>query len=73
MDAEAMHILRDELPNVDITVSSQTSPELAEGLTRGKLDLAFLRPEPNMPALEYKVVMQPAKRSTVSILPRFPC
>ena len=55
---EAMHILRDELPNVDITVSSQTSPELAEGLTRGRLDLAFLRPEPNMPALEYKVVMQ---------------
>ncbi len=55
---EAMHILRDELPNIDITVSSQTSPELADGLTRGRLDLAFLRPEPDMPALEYKVVMQ---------------
>ena len=47
---DAMHILRDELPNIDITVSSQTSPELAEGLMRGKLDLAFLRPEPEMPA-----------------------
>ena len=53
-----MHILRDELPNIDVTVSSQTSPELAEGLTRGRLDLAFMRPEPQMPALEYKVVMQ---------------
>src|SRR6202789_2363700 len=55
---EAMRILRDELPNIDITVSSQTSPELADGLTRGRLDLAFLRREPNMLALEYKVVMR---------------
>jgi LysR family hca operon transcriptional activator len=53
---EAVYILRDELPNIDITVSSQTSPELADGLTRGRLDLAFLRP--GMSALEYKVVMQ---------------
>jgi LysR family transcriptional regulator, hca operon transcriptional activator len=55
---EAMYIPRDELPNIDITVSSQTSPELADGLTRGRLDLAFLRPERGMSALEYKVVMQ---------------
>jgi LysR family transcriptional regulator, hca operon transcriptional activator len=55
---EAMRILRDELPNINITVSSQTSPELAEGLMRGRLDLAFLRPEPEMPALEYRTVIQ---------------
>jgi LysR family hca operon transcriptional activator len=54
---EAMHILRDELPNVDVTVSSDYSPRLADDLMRGKLDLAFLRPEPQMPDLEYKVVM----------------
>ncbi len=54
---EAMHILKDELPNIDVTVSSDYSPRLADDLTRGKLDLAFLRPEPQMPALEYKVVM----------------
>ncbi len=53
---EAMHILRDELPNIDVTVSSQYSPLLADALMRGKLDLAFLRPEPNMPDLVYKVV-----------------
>jgi DNA-binding transcriptional LysR family regulator len=35
-----------------------TSSELADGLMRGRLDLAFLRPEPHMPALEYKVVTQ---------------
>lgn len=54
---EAMNILRDELPNIDVTVSSQYSPLLADGLMRGKLDLAFMRPEPHMPDLEYKVVM----------------
>jgi LysR family hca operon transcriptional activator len=54
---EAMNMLRDELPNVDVTVSSEYSPHLADGLMRGKLDLAFLRPEPQMPDLEYKIVM----------------
>ena len=55
---EAMRILRHELPVIDITVSSQTSPELADGLARGRIDLAFLRPEPDMPALDYKIVSQ---------------
>ena len=53
---EAMNILKGELPNIDVTVSSQYSPQLAGDLMRGRLDLAFLRPEPNMPDLEYKVV-----------------
>ncbi|XBS69781.1 LysR family transcriptional regulator [Acerihabitans sp. KWT182] len=52
---EAMHILRDELPNIDITVSSDYSPDLAEGLARGKLDLAFLRAEPGLD-LAYRAV-----------------
>ncbi len=55
---EAMTILRDELPRIDVTVSSQYSPQLADDLMRGRLDVAFLRPEPGMPDLEYKVVMQ---------------
>jgi LysR family hca operon transcriptional activator len=55
---EAMHILKDELPNIDVTVSSQGSPELADGLMRGRLHLAFMRPEPQMPDLEYRVVTQ---------------
>jgi LysR family transcriptional regulator, hca operon transcriptional activator len=53
---EAMHILRDELPQIDITISSQGSPDLADGLIRGRLDLAFMRPEPDHPALAYRVV-----------------
>ena len=55
---EAMGVLKDELPKVDVTVSSQYSPDLAEALSRGKLDLAFMRPEANMPALEYRVVQK---------------
>jgi LysR family hca operon transcriptional activator len=55
---EAMHILKDQLPNIDVTVSSQYSPLLADALMRGRLHLAFMRPEPGMPDLEYKVVMR---------------
>jgi LysR family transcriptional regulator, hca operon transcriptional activator len=54
---EAMRILRDELPDIEVSVLSQYSPDLAQGLLRGKLDLAFMRPEAQMPDLDYKVVV----------------
>ena len=41
----AMHVLRDELKNIEVTVSSDYSPDLAEALARGRLDLAFMRVE----------------------------
>jgi LysR family hca operon transcriptional activator len=62
----AMRILRDELPNIEVTVSSQYSPDLANGLVRGKLDVAFLRPEANMPDLEFRLV---TKEPLVVVLP----
>jgi LysR family hca operon transcriptional activator len=43
----AMQVLREELPSVDVTVSSDYSPDLAEGVQRGRLDIAFMRAEPN--------------------------
>jgi LysR family transcriptional regulator, hca operon transcriptional activator len=64
---EAIDILRDELPNTEVTVLSQNSPWLAEALTRGKLDLAFMRAEANMPSLAYKFV---AKERFVAVLAR---
>jgi LysR family hca operon transcriptional activator len=64
--SEAMHILRDELPNIEVTVSSQYSPQLADALMRGKLDLAFMRPEAQMPDLDYKVII---KEPLVVVLP----
>src|ERR1700759_3629600 len=52
---QAMHLLHDELQNIHVTVTSDYSPDLAEALARGRLDLAFLRVEPGYD-LEYHVV-----------------
>jgi LysR family hca operon transcriptional activator len=52
----AMNILNDELPSIDVIISSDYSPRLAKALMRGELDAAFLRPELEMPDLEYKVI-----------------
>ncbi|CAN7633317.1 LysR substrate-binding domain-containing protein [Mesorhizobium sp. LjNodule214] len=42
----AMHVLRDELKNIQVTITRDYSPELAEALVHGRLDVAFLRAEP---------------------------
>jgi LysR family hca operon transcriptional activator len=63
---EAMRILHDELPNMQVTVASQYSPDLADALKDGRLDLAFMRPEPRVPELDFKVV---ATEPLVVILP----
>ena len=52
----AMHVLRDELKNIQVMVFSDYSPDLAEALARGRLDLAFLRVEPGYDHLGYHVV-----------------
>jgi LysR family hca operon transcriptional activator len=52
-----MHVLREELPAIEVTISSKHSPQLAEGLATGKLDAAFLRPEEQYPDLVYKVLV----------------
>jgi LysR family hca operon transcriptional activator len=54
---EFMHILRDELPNIEVTVLSDYSPDLGHAVARGKLDLAFMRAEPDFD-LAYKVVTE---------------
>ena len=63
---ETTRLLRDQLPNMEMTVSSQYSPDLAEALIRGKLDIAFLREEHNTPELNYISV---AKERFVVIMP----
>ena len=52
-----MHVLRDELPRIEIAISSKHSPQLAEGLATGKLDAAFMRAEEGYPDLVYKVLI----------------
>jgi LysR family hca operon transcriptional activator len=51
---EALRILRDELPNIDVMISSQYSPLLADGLSKGKIDAAFLRRERGVPELAFR-------------------
>jgi LysR family hca operon transcriptional activator len=55
---EAIKILRDELPNIDVMISSQYSPMLADGLTKGKIDAAFLRREKGSPDLAFRLLVQ---------------
>jgi LysR family transcriptional regulator, hca operon transcriptional activator len=51
-----MGILRAELPSTEVTIHSQDSPDLAAGLVRGKIDLAFMRPEKQPPGLKFTLL-----------------
>jgi LysR family transcriptional regulator, hca operon transcriptional activator len=51
----AMHVLRDELKDIHVAITSDYSPDLAEALIRGRLDMAFMRTEPGFD-LCYEVV-----------------
>jgi len=55
---EALRILRDELLNIDVMISSQYSPLLADGLSKGKIDAAFLRKERAMPDLAFRLLVR---------------
>ncbi len=48
-----MKIIRDELPNTEVIIHSLSSPDLADALMRGKIDLAFLRHERNAPGIVF--------------------
>jgi LysR family hca operon transcriptional activator len=63
---EALQILRDELPNIDVMISSQYSPQLAHALLNGKVDAAFLRREQGVPELEFRLLV---KEPLVVVLP----
>ena len=63
---EAIKILRDELPNIDVMISSQYSPLLADDLSKGKIDAAFLRREKGVPDLTFRVLV---KEPLMVILP----
>jgi len=64
---ETLRILHDELPNVDVMISSQYSPLLANGLSKGKIDAAFLRRERGVPDLAFRLLV---KEPMMVILPR---
>jgi LysR family hca operon transcriptional activator len=63
---ESLQILRDELPNIDVMISSQLSPQLADALSKGTVDAAFLRRERGVPELAFRPLV---KEPLVVILP----
>jgi LysR family hca operon transcriptional activator len=60
-----MNILLDDLPSLEVRIFGGFSVDLAEDLQRGKLDMAFLRREPNTD-LEYRQIV---REPLVAILP----
>jgi LysR family transcriptional regulator, hca operon transcriptional activator len=63
---EVLQILRDELPNIDVMISSQYSPQLANALLKEKVDAAFLRREEGFPDLAFHILV---KEPLVVVLP----
>lgn len=61
-----LRILREEAPEVEVTLCTQSSPELTLALMRGKLDVAFLRPEKESAGLTFKML---AKEPLIAVLP----
>ena len=55
---EALRILRDELPNIDVVISSQYSPQLVNALLKGSVDAAFLRRERGVQELAFRSLAQ---------------
>ena len=64
---ETLRILRGEDPDIEITLASQSSPELAGALMRGKVDVAFLRREAQAPGLAFKFL---SKEPLLAVLPQ---
>ena len=62
-----MGILRPRLASTEVTIHSQDSPDLAAGLIRGKIDLAFLRPEKSAPGLKFILLR---KDPLLAVMPR---
>jgi LysR family transcriptional regulator, hca operon transcriptional activator len=64
--SESLRILREEAPEVEITLMTKSSPELAIGLMQGKIDVALLRHEAHTVGLAFKFL---SKESLIAILP----
>ncbi len=62
-----MEILHAELPSTEVVIHSQDSPDLAAGLMRGKIDLAFLRPEKLATGLKFRPLR---KDPLIVLMPR---
>jgi LysR family hca operon transcriptional activator len=55
-----LEILSGELQKTELTIHSAASPELVQALLKGRMDLAFLRPDQQAHGLEFRVVTDEA-------------
>jgi LysR family hca operon transcriptional activator len=55
---EVLQLLRDELPNIHVVISTQNSPQLAAAISQGIIDVAFLRREDGGRELEFKLLIK---------------
>jgi LysR family hca operon transcriptional activator len=53
---DTLRILREEAPDIEVMIFSQSSPELASALMRGKVDVAFLRHEKPTTGVAFKLL-----------------
>ena len=58
----ALKLIRDELPNMHVVISTQNSPQLASALLYGGIDAAFLRREDGSEDLEVRTLMEESFR-----------
>jgi LysR family hca operon transcriptional activator len=54
----ALKLIRDELPNIHVAISTQNSPQLAAALLHGGIDVAFLRREDGSDELEFRTLVE---------------
>jgi LysR family hca operon transcriptional activator len=54
----ALKLLRDELPNIHVVISTQNSPQLASALLHGGIDVAFLRREDGSDDLDFRTLVE---------------
>jgi LysR family hca operon transcriptional activator len=55
---EALKLLRGELPNIHVVISTQNSPQLAAALLHGGIDVAFLRREDGSSDLDFRTLVE---------------
>jgi len=63
---DTLRILREETPDTEVVIVSQSSPELASALMRGRMDVAFLRREKTTAGINFKFL---AREPLVVLVP----
>jgi LysR family transcriptional regulator, hca operon transcriptional activator len=53
-----LQLLRAELLDIHVVISTQNSPQLAAALAQGMLDVAFLRKQDGLPGLEFSLLIE---------------